>query len=61
MQFSHVFYQVGLQLRINLMISNAQIPFNKLNKSRSMLVRILLGKAKKRNKCRGRRKMFEGK
>jgi hypothetical protein len=46
---------------MNLMVSNAQIPLNELNKSRGMLVRNLFGKGKRRNKCRGRRKGFEGK
>jgi hypothetical protein len=45
------------------MVSNAQIPLNELNKFRSMLVRNLFGKEKKkkRNKCKGRRKEYEGK
>jgi hypothetical protein len=46
---------------MNLMVSNVQMPLNELNKSRSMLVRNLFGKGKKRNKCRRRRKRFEGK
>jgi hypothetical protein len=61
MQFPHVFYQVGLQLRMNLTVSNAQMPLNELNKSRGMLVRNVFGKGKRRNKCRGRRKGFEEK
>jgi hypothetical protein len=61
MQFSHVFHQVGLQLKMNLTISNAQMHLNELNKSRYILVRNLFGKVKIRNKCRGRRKWFEGK
>jgi hypothetical protein len=43
------------------MLSNAQIPLNELNKFRSMLVRNLFGKGKRRNKFRGRKKWFEGK
>jgi hypothetical protein len=34
---------------------------NELNKFRGMLVKNLFGKGKRRNKCRGRRKWFEGK
>jgi hypothetical protein len=45
---------------MNLMVSNAQMSLNKLKKSKGMLVRNLFGKGKKRNKCRGRRKGFEG-
>jgi hypothetical protein len=37
------------------------MPLNKFNKSRGMLVRNLFGKGKRRNKCRGRIKGFEGK
>jgi hypothetical protein len=37
------------------------MPLNELNKFRGMLVRNLFGKGKRRNKCRGRRKGFEGK
>jgi hypothetical protein len=48
-------------MRMNLMVFNAQMPLNKLNKSRGMLVRNLFSKRKRRNKCRGRRKGFEGK
>jgi hypothetical protein len=61
MQFPHVFQQVELQLRINLTISNAQMPLNELNKSRGMLVRNLFEKRKRRNKYRRRKKGLEGK
>jgi hypothetical protein len=61
MQFSHVFHQVRLQLRMYLKVSNAQMHLNELNISRGMLVRNLFGKGKKRNKCKGKRKGFEGK
>jgi hypothetical protein len=37
------------------------MPLNELNESRGMLVRNLFRKRKRRNKCRGRRKRFEGK
>jgi hypothetical protein len=37
------------------------MPLNELNKSRCMLVRNLFKKRKRRNKCKGRRKWFEGK
>ena len=50
MQFIHVFHQVELQLRMNLMVFNVQMPLNELNKSSDMLVRILFGKGKRRNK-----------
>ena len=40
MQFSHVFHQVGLQLRINLTVSNAQMSSNELNKFRGMTPRV---------------------
>jgi hypothetical protein len=43
------------------MVSNAQMSLNELNKSRGMLVRNLFRKGKRRNKCRERRKGFEGK
>jgi hypothetical protein len=43
------------------MASNAQMPLNDLNKSKGMLMRNLFGKGKRRNKCRERRKGFEGK
>jgi hypothetical protein len=46
---------------MNLMVSNAQMPLNKLNKSGGMLVRNLFRKEKRRNKCRGRRKGFKEK
>jgi hypothetical protein len=46
---------------MNLMVSNAQMPLNELNKSRGMLERNLFGKGKKINKCRGRIKRFKGK
>jgi hypothetical protein len=45
---------------MNLMVSNAQMPLNELNKSKGMLVRNLFAKGKRRNKCRERRKGFEG-
>jgi hypothetical protein len=61
MQFSLMFHQVGLQLRINLMVSNVQMLLNELNKFRGILVRNLFGKEKRRNKCKRRRKRFEGK
>ena len=61
MEFRHVFHQVGLWLKMNLMVFNAQIPLNELNKSTDMLVRNLFGKGNKRNKCKGRRKGFEKK
>jgi hypothetical protein len=61
MQFPHIFHQIGLQLRINLMVSSTQMPLNELNNSNGMLMRNLFGKGKRRNKCRGRRKGFEGK
>ena len=61
MQFSHVFHQVILQLRMNLIVSNAQMPLNKLNKSKGMLIRNLFEKTKRINKCIGRRKEFEEK
>jgi hypothetical protein len=41
MQFSHVFYQVGLQLKMNLTVSNAQMSLNKLNKSNGMLEKLV--------------------
>ena len=56
MQFSHVFHQVRLQLRINLMVFNAQMPLNELNKSNGMF-----RKGNRRNKCRGRKKGFKEK
>jgi hypothetical protein len=46
---------------MNLVVSNAQMSLNELNKSRGMLVRNLFRKGKRRNKCRERRKGFEGK
>jgi hypothetical protein len=42
MQFPHMFHQVGLQLRMNLTVSKAQMPLNELNKSKGMLMRNLL-------------------
>jgi hypothetical protein len=61
MQLPHVFHEVGLQLGMNLTVSNAQILLNKLNKSKDMLVRNLFGKGKRRKKIKGRIKVFEGK
>jgi uncharacterized protein YceH (UPF0502 family) len=58
MQFSYVFHQVRLQPRMNLTVSNAQMFLNKLNKSRSMLVRNLFKKGKRINKYRWRIKGF---
>jgi hypothetical protein len=48
---------------MNLMVSNAQMPLNELNKFKSMLVRNLFRKGNRRNKCRRRRrrKWFDGK
>jgi hypothetical protein len=46
---------------MNLMVSNAQMPLNELNKSRGMLMRNFFRMGERRNKCRGRRKGFEGK
>jgi hypothetical protein len=46
---------------MKLMVSNAQMPLNELNKSRGMLMRNLFEKEKRKNKCRGRRKGFGGK
>jgi hypothetical protein len=46
---------------MNLMVSNAQMTLNELNKSNGMLVRNLFEKEKRRNKCRERRKEFKGK
>jgi hypothetical protein len=46
---------------MNLAVSNAQMPLNKFNKFRGMLVRNLFGKGMRRNKCSGRRKGFEEK
>jgi hypothetical protein len=43
------------------MVSNTQMPLNELNKSKSMLVRNLFRKGKRKNKCRKRRKEFYGK
>jgi hypothetical protein len=37
------------------------MPLNEFNNSRGMLVRNLFKKGKRRNKCRERRKEFEGK
>jgi hypothetical protein len=48
-------------MRMNLMVSNAQMPLNKLNKSRGMLVRNLFRKGKEEINARRRRKGFEGK
>ena len=61
MQFPHVFHQVRLQLRMNLTVSNAQMPLNELNKSRGLLVRNLFEKERRINNCKVRRKGFEGK
>jgi hypothetical protein len=41
MQFSHVFHQVGLQLKMNLTVFNAQMPLNELNKSKGMLEKLV--------------------
>jgi hypothetical protein len=46
---------------MNLTVSNAQMPLNELNKFRVMLVRNLFRKGKRKNKCKRRRKGFEGK
>jgi hypothetical protein len=46
---------------MNLIVSNAQMPLNELNKFRGMLMRNLFRKGKRKNKCRTRRKGFEGK
>jgi hypothetical protein len=56
MQFPHVFHQVGLQLRMNLTVSNAQMSLNEFNKFKDMLVRNLFGNGKRINKCREKRK-----
>ena len=61
MQFLHVFHHIRLQLRMSLTTFNAQMPLNEFNKFQGMLVRNLFGEGKRRNKCRGRKKGFEGK
>jgi hypothetical protein len=56
MQFPHVFHKVGLQLKMNLTVSNAQMLLNELNKFRGMLVRNLFGKGKRINKMKRKKK-----